>query len=223
LDDQNNIKLADFGLSNTMRDGFFLKTSCGSPNYAAPEVISGKLYAGPEVDVWSCGVILYALLCGSLPFDDDNIPNLFRKIKGGMYTVPSHLSDQAKDLIPRMLMVDPLQRITLDEIKYVDSTGDDISNLIHRHHPFFKTELPLYLSISTYDLIVQSRLIDDISVEKVTQMGYQKNQILEAIACGPELITKMNFPNHESLRPIIVAYNLILDEQRKNQSNDVAY
>ena len=70
------------GLSNMMKDGFFLKTSCGSPNYAAPEVISGNLYAGPEVDVWSCGVILYALLCGSLPFDDENIPHLFRKIKG---------------------------------------------------------------------------------------------------------------------------------------------
>ena len=86
------VKIADFGLSNVMRDGHFLKTSCGSPNYAAPEVISGKLYAGPEVDVWSCGVILYALLCGSLPFDDENIPSLFKKIKGGVYSMPSHLS-----------------------------------------------------------------------------------------------------------------------------------
>ncbi|KAK6128843.1 hypothetical protein DH2020_037409 [Rehmannia glutinosa] len=82
LDSKCNVKIADFGLSNIMRDGHFLKTSCGSPNYAAPEVISGKLYAGPEVDVWSCGVILYALLCGTLPFDDENIPNLFKKIKG---------------------------------------------------------------------------------------------------------------------------------------------
>lgn len=64
-------------------DGDFLRTSCGSPNYAAPEVISGNLYAGPEVDVWSCGVILYALLCGTLPFDDESIPNLFKKIKSG--------------------------------------------------------------------------------------------------------------------------------------------
>ena len=83
LDSKMNVKIADFGLSNVMRDGHFLKTSCGSPNYAAPEVISGRLYAGPEVDVWSCGVILYALLCGSLPFDDENIPNLFKKIKVG--------------------------------------------------------------------------------------------------------------------------------------------
>lgn len=80
LDEYFNVKIADFGLSNIMTDGNFLKTSCGSPNYAAPEVISGKLYAGPEVDVWSSGVILYVLLCGKLPFDDDYIPTLFKKI-----------------------------------------------------------------------------------------------------------------------------------------------
>ena len=116
LDAKSNVKIADFGLSNVMRDGHFLKTSCGSPNYAAPEVISGKLYSGPEVDVWSCGVILYALLCGSLPFDDESIPNLFKKIKGGIYNLPSHLSPGARDLIARMLLVDPLKRVTISEI-----------------------------------------------------------------------------------------------------------
>jgi 5'-AMP-activated protein kinase catalytic alpha subunit len=130
LDSDNNVKLADFGLSNMMRDGHFLSTSCGSPNYAAPEVISGNLYAGPEVDVWSCGVILYALLCGSLPFDDDNIANLFRKIKSGAYVLPSHLSDGARDLIPRMLIVDPMKRMTIAQI---------------RRHPWFLKNLPQYL------------------------------------------------------------------------------
>lgn len=93
LDSRNNIKIGDFGLSNLMTDGDFLKTSCGSPNYAAPEVISGKyvaplepslilrLYSGPEIDVWSAGVIMYVLLCGKLPFDDDHIPSLFKKIE----------------------------------------------------------------------------------------------------------------------------------------------
>ena len=109
LDAKSNVKIADFGLSNVMRDGHFLKTSCGSPNYAAPEVISGKLYSGPEVDVWSCGVILYALLCGSLPFDDESIPNLFKKIQGGVSTLPSHLSPGARDLSARALLVDPLK------------------------------------------------------------------------------------------------------------------
>lgn len=82
LDADLNVKIADFGLSNLLEDGKFLKTSCGSPNYAAPEVIAGRVYAGPEVDIWSCGVILYVLLCGRLPFDDESIPKLFEKIRG---------------------------------------------------------------------------------------------------------------------------------------------
>ncbi|GMF05595.1 unnamed protein product [Ambrosiozyma monospora] len=116
LDDQLNVKIADFGLSNIMTDGNFLKTSCGSPNYAAPEVISGKLYAGPEVDVWSCGVILYVMLCGRLPFDDELIPALFKKISNGVYTLPHDLSPGAKNLLTRMLVVNPLNRITIREI-----------------------------------------------------------------------------------------------------------
>ena len=119
LDANKNIKVVDFGLSNIMEDGTFLKTSCGSPNYAAPEVISGNLYAGPEVDVWSCGVILYALLCGSLPFDDENIANLFRRIKAGQYNLPFSLSDHARDIIPKMLQTDPMTRITIPQIKCV--------------------------------------------------------------------------------------------------------
>ncbi len=90
LDQNLNVKIADFGLSNMMLDGEFLRTSCGSPNYAAPEVISGKLYAGPEVDIWSCGVILYALLCGTLPFDDEHVPSLFRKIKCEFHSTDSN-------------------------------------------------------------------------------------------------------------------------------------
>ncbi|KAF8456446.1 kinase-like domain-containing protein, partial [Kalaharituber pfeilii] len=130
LDEFLNVKIADFGLSNIMTDGNFLKTSCGSPNYAAPEVISGKLYAGPEVDVWSCGVILYVLLCGRLPFDDDYIPTLFKKISQGSYSVPSYLSPEAVKLLGKMLVVNPVNRITVAEI---------------RQDPWFNHNLPDYL------------------------------------------------------------------------------
>mmetsp|Transcript_9514 Transcript_9514/g.12965 ORF Transcript_9514/g.12965 Transcript_9514/m.12965 type:complete len:84 (-) Transcript_9514:1837-2088(-) len=71
LDKDYNIKLIDFGLANSIKDSVALSTACGSPNYAAPEVISGQQYSGQEVDIWSCGVILYAMICGSLPFDDE--------------------------------------------------------------------------------------------------------------------------------------------------------
>ncbi|KAJ5594040.1 uncharacterized protein N7459_000248 [Penicillium hispanicum] len=130
IDSQKNVKIADFGLSNIMTDGNFLKTSCGSPNYAAPEVISGKLYAGPEVDVWSCGVILYVLLVGRLPFDDDYIPALFKKIAAGNFHVPGYISPGAARLIRAMLQVHPVHRITIPEI---------------RQDPWFTKNLPKYL------------------------------------------------------------------------------
>ena len=116
LDDFNNIKLIDFGLANYMKDGVSLSTACGSPNYAAPEVISGQAYAGQQVDVWSCGVILYAMVCGSLPFDDDQLAILFQKIKDGRYFMPTYVSDDVKDLINRMLQPNPVKRIKLREI-----------------------------------------------------------------------------------------------------------
>jgi 5'-AMP-activated protein kinase catalytic alpha subunit len=159
LDANLNIKIADFGLSNLMRDGDFLRTSCGSPNYAAPEVISGHLYAGPEVDVWSCGVILYALLCGSLPFDDESIPNLFKKIKSGMYSLPTHLSQLAKNLIPRMLEVDPMKRITIPEI---------------RLHPWFQHKLPPYLRHPPELMEKQERVVDSEVIDEVMKLPFHK-------------------------------------------------
>lgn len=166
LDSNKNVKIADFGLSNVMLDGHFLKTSCGSPNYAAPEVISGKLYSGPEVDVWSCGVILYALLCGTLPFDDENIPNLFKKIKGGIYTLPSHLSPGARDLIPRMLIVDPIKRITIPEI---------------RLHPWFQAHLPRYLAVPPPDTSQQAKKIDEEILLEVVKKGFDRESLIDSL------------------------------------------
>ena len=188
LDGEQQLRIADFGLSNVMKDGDFFKTSCGSPNYAAPEVISGRLYAGPEVDVWSCGVILYALLCGSLPFDDENIPNLFKKIKGGIFTLPGHMSDEIKDLISRMLVVDPLQRITLPEI---------------RRHRWFSESLPLYLSVTPDQIMSQFRALDeDVLSEVVMKIGFDRQELLEAL-------------QKQERNQMTVAYYLILDHKRR--------
>ncbi|KAJ4831538.1 SNF1- protein kinase catalytic subunit alpha kin10, partial [Turnera subulata] len=166
LDSKCNAKLADFGFSNTLQDGHFLKTSCGSYNYAAPEVISGKWYAGPEVDVWSCGVILYALLCGTLPFDDENIPNLLRKIQGGKYSLKRVTSPGARDLISRMLVVDPLKRLAIPEIC---------------QHPWFQRCLAPYLAVPLPQLLQQAQKIDEEILQQVIKMGFDPNQVIECV------------------------------------------
>ncbi|KAI9348629.1 kinase-like domain-containing protein [Obelidium mucronatum] len=116
LDSQKVIKIIDFGFGNNYKsDGSQLDTFCGSPFYAAPEMILGKKYTGPEVDVWSLGVILFALLCGHLPFDDDNMKELYKKIASGSYRCPEYVPINAKHLIGRLIQVDPQKRATLEE------------------------------------------------------------------------------------------------------------
>ncbi|PNF16216.1 Maternal embryonic leucine zipper kinase, partial [Cryptotermes secundus] len=118
LDKDQVVKLIDFGLCAKPTGGMdcHLSTSCGSPTYAAPELVVGKRYLGSEVDIWSMGVLLYALLCGHLPFDDDNIDSLYRKIVSGKYNEPEWLSAGSKRLIRSMLQTDPKKRITVDRL-----------------------------------------------------------------------------------------------------------
>ena len=111
LDHDFNIKIVDFGLSNTFTEEETLKTACGSPCYAAPEMIAGKKYDGVLVDTWSCGIILYALVCGFLPFEDPDTTELYRKILKGTFQMPEFLSTEVKDLIAKILVNDPKQRL----------------------------------------------------------------------------------------------------------------
>lgn len=186
LDHNMHVKIADFGLSNMMLDGEFLRTSCGSPNYAAPEVISGKLYAGPEVDIWSCGVILYALLCGTLPFDDEHVPTLFRKIKTGIFPIPEYLNKQVVNLVCQMLQVDPLKRANIEEIK---------------KHDWFQVELPSYLFPSNIEQ--DSNVIDIYAVQEVCdKFGVKDAEVHNAL---------LSEDPHDQLA---IAYHLIIDNQR---------
>ncbi|CAJ2505461.1 Uu.00g128550.m01.CDS01 [Anthostomella pinea] len=111
-----DIKIIDFGLSNLFSPGGHLKTFCGSLYFAAPELLQARAYTGPEVDVWSFGIVLYVLVCGKVPFDDQSMPALHAKIKKGAVDYPGWLSNDCRHLLSRMLVTDPRQRATMYEV-----------------------------------------------------------------------------------------------------------
>ncbi|CAG8519325.1 11739_t:CDS:2 [Ambispora gerdemannii] len=110
------IKIIDFGLSNLYSPRGHLSTFCGSLYFAAPELLNAKLYTGPEVDVWSFGIVLYVLVCGKVPFDDQSMPALHAKIKRGIVEYPSWLSNDCRNLLSRMLVTNPANRASLAEV-----------------------------------------------------------------------------------------------------------
>ncbi len=172
LDEDNNVKIADFGLSNIMRDGIFLYSSCGSPNYAAPELINDKFYNGASIDIWSCGVILYALLTGQLPFNEDRIPKLYQAIRECKYSFPPNVPDPAKDLIFRMLQTDPMNRITIPEIK---------------QHRWFNNNISMYQYISNAKYLysnlieVDEEIINYMKTLEINFEGYDDQKIRSSI------------------------------------------
>ncbi|XP_024116384.1 MAP/microtubule affinity-regulating kinase 4 isoform X1 [Oryzias melastigma] len=131
LDADANIKIADFGFSNEFTLGNKLDTFCGSPPYAAPELFQGKKYDGPEVDVWSLGVILYTLVSGSLPFDGQNLKELRERVLRGKYRVPFYMSTDCEGILRRFLVLNPSKRCTLEQVmkdKWINTgyEGDDL-------------------------------------------------------------------------------------------------
>ncbi|SPO32067.1 related to serine/threonine-specific protein kinase KIN1 [Ustilago trichophora] len=111
-----NIKIIDFGLGNLFSPHSHLSTFCGSLYFAAPELLNAKVYTGPEVDVWSFGIVLYVLVCGRVPFDDQSMPALHAKIKRGQVEYPAWLSGECKHILSRMLVTNPANRATLAEV-----------------------------------------------------------------------------------------------------------
>ena len=126
----------DFGLSNTFKTGEKLVTACGSPCYAAPELIKGLEYNGPKADIWSSGVVLYCLVCGHLPFEDQNTQSLYQKILSTDYQFTCYLSDEVQNLIQQILVAEPSLRYSLKQIKqnkwyrsYVPETPIDAGHI----------------------------------------------------------------------------------------------
>uniref|UniRef100_A0A8C6TZS0 non-specific serine/threonine protein kinase n=1 Tax=Neogobius melanostomus TaxID=47308 RepID=A0A8C6TZS0_9GOBI len=164
LDADMNIKIADFGFSNEFTMGNKLDTFCGSPPYAAPELFQGKKYDGPEVDVWSLGVILYTLVSGSLPFDGQNLKELRERVLRGKYRIPFYMSTDCENLLKRFLVLNPGKRGTLEQImkdRWINS-GFDEDEL----KPYIEPEL---------DITDQKR------IDVMVGMGYSLDEIQESL------------------------------------------
>ncbi|KAM9356447.1 MAP/microtubule affinity-regulating kinase 3a isoform 8-T8 [Pholidichthys leucotaenia] len=165
LDADMNIKIADFGFSNEFTLGNKLDTFCGSPPYAAPELFQGKKYDGPEVDVWSLGVILYTLVSGSLPFDGQNLKELRERVLRGKYRIPFYMSTDCENLLKRFLVLNPAKRGTLEQImkdRWIN-TGFEEDEL----KPYTEPEL---------DITDQKR------IDVMVGMGYNLEDIQDSLA-----------------------------------------
>ncbi|XP_036437625.1 MAP/microtubule affinity-regulating kinase 3 isoform X5 [Colossoma macropomum] len=171
LDADMNIKIADFGFSNEFTLGNKLDTFCGSPPYAAPELFQGKKYDGPEVDVWSLGVILYTLVSGSLPFDGQNLKELRERVLRGKYRIPFYMSTDCENLLKRFLVLNPAKRGTLE-------VREDSENQIMKDRwinaGFEEDELKPFVE-PELDISDQKRI--DIMVG----MGYSREEIHESL------------------------------------------
>ncbi|RVE66346.1 hypothetical protein OJAV_G00106300 [Oryzias javanicus] len=171
LDADMNIKIADFGFSNEFTLGNKLDTFCGSPPYAAPELFQGKKYDGPEVDVWSLGVILYTLVSGSLPFDGQNLKELRERVLRGKYRIPFYMSTDCENLLKRFLVLNPAKRGTLE-------VREDAENQIMKDRwinaGFEEDELKPYTE-PELDITDQKR------IDVMVGMGYKLEDIQESL------------------------------------------
>ncbi|XP_067029467.1 serine/threonine-protein kinase MARK2-like isoform X11 [Acropora muricata] len=165
LDGDMNIKIADFGFSNEFTPGNKLDTFCGSPPYAAPELFQGKKYDGPEVDVWSLGVILYTLVSGSLPFDGQNLKELRERVLRGKYRIPFYMSTDCENLLKRFLVLNPTKRSRLEQIM-----SDKWMNLGYDNQDL----KPYCEPIPDFK--------DERRIEIMLQMGFSRDEIQEALA-----------------------------------------
>ncbi|KAK7103412.1 hypothetical protein V1264_018313 [Littorina saxatilis] len=164
LDGDMNIKIADYGFSNEFVPGNKLDTFCGSPPYAAPELFQGKKYDGPEVDVWSLGVILYTLVSGSLPFDGQNLKELRERVLRGKYRIPFYMSTDCENLLKKFLVLNPMKRLSLESIM-----KDKWMNIAYEDD-----ELKPYVE-------PPPDINDPVRIDMMTNMGYNRKDIEDSL------------------------------------------
>ena len=196
LNYKKDIKIIDFGLSNNYDKDMdeLLHSSCGSPIYAAPEMIKGIEYRGLNTDIWSSGIILYLMLCKSFPFNDKNNSKLYQKILAGKFNIPNNLSNEAKDIIIKLLKVNPQERIKLNDIK-----NHPWFNLINKNKNYCK-------GIDNTKIIMP---MDGEIIKEMVKFGVDKSTIINNILIN-------NFNN------ITTTYNLLLQKKIRNGKKSVA-
>ncbi|XP_063692231.1 serine/threonine-protein kinase MARK2-like isoform X16 [Bolinopsis microptera] len=175
LDAEMNMKLADFGFSNEFTAGTKLDTFCGSPPYAAPELFQGKKYDGPEVDVWSLGVILYTLVSGSLPFDGQNLKELRERVLRGKYRIPFYMSTDCENLLKKFLILNPVKRHSLEAIM-----NDRWMNTGYEDNEKLRPALDKQAEAFDQDRIGKAFDLDRIEI--MLKMGYSKIEIHRALS-----------------------------------------
>ena len=169
LFDQNrNVKLSDFGFSVHSKDKR-LKIFCGTPSYMAPEIVMRREYKGRPVDVWSLGVLLYAMLCGCFPFTASNYPNLYKRIIRGQFRVPEYLTHTVRDLLRCMVCVDPAKRYTMQQV---------------RRHPWSSGSERLPKPLPTVTHLVSDNPSDDLDssvLDSMVRLGFNRAEIIESV------------------------------------------
>jgi serine/threonine protein kinase KIN1/2 len=199
VDENDNVKLIDFGLSNYYDNKMLLSTFCGSLYFAAPELLNGQRYCGPEIDVWSLGVILYVLVNGQVPFDDENVVGLQNKIKKAEFSFVAPVSDDAMQLISGMICVNPSSRMGLDQVIASDWVNRDykerVNNYMVKRYPL------LTLNESYIRALVKANSFQFSNMEKEIKRFHR--------ICTDEIGTLEQI--YWSRRPAISLYYLLVE------------
>ena len=213
LTENNLLKIIDFGLSNyhNANSDSLLETPCGSPCYASPEMVAGMRYDGYKIDIWSCGIILFAMLCGYLPFEDKENELLFHKILQCKVKLPNYLSDEAKDIILKILVKDPNKRLSIEQIK---------------NHPFYLKGKNIFNSNFEIEQIIFENIKNDDSISKNNIEEKNNSNIIKLNDKDIEEKNKKieNISINNQNEKLLIEENLnSIDDNNKNNLNIITY